>query len=579
MMTTSISPSVGDYAFSTSADDPRLYFIGDTDIYKGDEMIYTVRIQDANGGGTKYYVGSTTRGKERLLDHTIPERGRCAEFVKRSVVPESTVSMTAHRFACKGDQDCDMHQAETREAQIRAMLHGIKNVSGGEVTSRQDASTTKRSICHQANLCQKCGLPGHYAGGCTTPPGRAAAWFALFDGGSSSSGGDALSPVDWDIERALYIRHEAELCQESTFRAKTDIGEWMGFQAQIFLGKREITSCLQDHYHNPNPYQRKLFYLCSLPDTESTSVMKSTIAANKDEINNHITHFTTNNICKHGEGRMREYLQNFILVAQPIIVQENGKAEDLYITAGPLQCDRHRGARIGAPSCPLRPGDRKVCVNVPTVTGAQRMRQAAFARAWYHDSLREKRKREEDGAQITPVKLCRGESPFVDLSSCHQAWTEDNVPPPPYARRFEFVSDGTSMLVSAGALSLVPGSKLDDLAREHPTTSHVPWDQSRQLPANYYAGYAGFRRYYNPREREGLIISHPPIYVDYDKTAFEYIIARINQLRCHHRIESADDFPNATSATIPSTVDHHSVSVLSQCLGLSAFFNGRHDEN
>ena len=149
--------SQGDFGFFNHLCDAPLY-IRDN-LYKGDHMIYTVRIATAQG--YVYYIGSTTKGVERLKQHKCLG-SMCAEFIRRHCGGDnSKLSFSTCCFSCKGD--CDIEVSETREAQIRAMLHGVSNVSGGEVTSRQAPIDTLRSICHQANLCQQCGLPGHFA--------------------------------------------------------------------------------------------------------------------------------------------------------------------------------------------------------------------------------------------------------------------------------------------------------------------------------------------------------------------------------------------------------------------------------
>ena len=137
-------PNVGELAhFFKRPEDAPLY-IADEDFYRGDPMIYTVKIE-TRSGENKYYVGSTTMGVKRFQQHATLG-AKCAEFVKRHAQNDaSRLSFSTHRFSYKGE--CDIGVSETREAQIRAMFHGVTNVSGGEVTSRQSASETRRAIC------------------------------------------------------------------------------------------------------------------------------------------------------------------------------------------------------------------------------------------------------------------------------------------------------------------------------------------------------------------------------------------------------------------------------------------------
>ena len=101
------------------------------------------------------------------------------------------------------------------------------------------------------------------------------------------------------------------------------------------------------------------------------------------------------------------------------------------------------------------------------------------------------------------------------------------------------VSDVPLAGVSASVLSLVPGSSLDRLAWEEPQSKCAGW---------WYL---------------------PDVYVDYDRGAFEYLISRCNQLRCHAAIITNEDFPSITEASIPSTIDRLAVHILAQSLGIS----------
>ena len=496
-------------------------------------MLYTVKIA-TDSGQDKYYVGSTTVGKRRLEQHATLG-ANCAEFVKRHAQGDpSKLSFSTHRFACKGGGG-DIEVAETREAQIRAILHGVDHVSGGEVTSRQPASETRRAICHNANLCQGCGLPGHFVGQCHTPKGKAAAWFALFDVGDGKVAD--LTPVPWDEERALYLRLEPELCHESTFGHRTDVEEWVGFRHQVFL------------VQGKDPQRLHLGPQTGLEGVERACFFSSGTPASA--------------ALPHSIHSLRIEALAFAL--------QNPHCPPLSFSA------IHSGQKNSNPSQkwtmhhqyrgglrPLTQDDSSpIYLEVPTVTYAQRMRQAAFSRAWLSEAPIMKRKRVEEGEALPPFKLCRGESPFVpavyDLQAPYTSLAEESgststtyetrlfkAPPPPYARRFHFV-DGPPLLISGSVLATVPGSKLDELAHELPER-RGNIDRMNKIKQWYH---------------------HSPIHVDYDRSAFEYLVSRMNQLRCHRRIDSPRDFPVVTEASLPRHIDPLCVSILAEVLGVT----------
>lgn len=500
---------------------------------KGEAMLYTVRVEMGGGRPPKFYVGSSENVMSRLEQHEAMQGAACLrEWCKGG----ESLSSTTCCIACKGDGgERDILEAEAREARILAVLYGADRVRGGDLVDWSDTKTLKRGICHLANLCQKCGLPGHYAGACTTASGYAASWYALF--------GDAqLMPVPWELERDFYARLEPELCRESDFARKVCFDHWLGYRMQILLTER-----YREKQYGDYQFRRRLCFvetpkaLDADGERDFAAKLQATLKAAAREWG---TRSFGNAVRDHHKA---EALANpYTLVHSP---QYGGRTCTTIGFGIHLLRESDSGA---ATTTYFNLDSAQVTVSLPDEmpTAAQRMHQAAFLRAYRHHLSALKRKHEIQVSDFRRIKLCRGHSPLEPLGPPAESWgSKSEIPPPPYSRLFAFVMGGTNMRVPGEILAAVPGSKLDQLAREKPGEVHTIPSRHKCIPPT-------------------TSTSHATVHLSYDRDAFKYLIDRINQLRCHPVVESEDEIPVVTEVSLPANLDHTSIKVLAGALGV-----------
>lgn len=129
--------------------------------------VYVLKLRDEG----YYYVGKSERVSKRIAEHATGGSG-CAKWV-------TAHGGVAKVMACVTPATKELGNWEMNETLAWMMRCGVQKVRGFEWTSsgrlsRDDLVTIKAMCCGMADLCRKCGLPGHTCTVCTTPAGERA---------------------------------------------------------------------------------------------------------------------------------------------------------------------------------------------------------------------------------------------------------------------------------------------------------------------------------------------------------------------------------------------------------------------
>jgi predicted GIY-YIG superfamily endonuclease len=116
--------------------------------------VYVLKLADGC-----YYVGSSQNCEERIEQH---RRGNGSAWTRAHRVLSSQAPLTHVQ-----GNDSAWERTETLELMFR---YGIDRVRGAAfaqvVLSDTDRAQIERDICHQRNLCQRCGREGHFVQAC-----------------------------------------------------------------------------------------------------------------------------------------------------------------------------------------------------------------------------------------------------------------------------------------------------------------------------------------------------------------------------------------------------------------------------